>query len=453
VAHKISETRHHWTNRLTFLLATVGFSVGLGNIWRFPYITGESGGGAFVVVYLGCILLIGLPLVMAEMMMGRRGQASPWQTMIRLAGEAGASAKWGWLGAFTMMTAFLITSYYAVIGGWTLDYTARALSGAFVGSDGAHSVTVFESLLADPWRMMAGHAVFLALVGVVVSRGLKGGIEKAVNVVMPLLFGLVVLLALYALWAGDAAAGLDFLFTPDFSKIGFSTVLAAVGQAFFSVGVAMAAMMMYGAYLGPDAEIGSSALVVCLADTGVAVIAGIAIFPLVFAFGLEPSGGPGLVFQTLPAAFGQMTGGWFFAPLFFLALVCAAFTSCIAITEPWVAWIEEHGLMSRQKAVVAIILLLWGIGLLTVFSFSGLKSLTVFGLTIFGFLDFLTNSIMLPVGGLLIALFAGWVMRPLTVAREFNLEPAGLSFRLWRILVRYVAPPVILALIILGVGE
>ncbi|MFC3053252.1 sodium-dependent transporter [Kordiimonas pumila] len=442
-----------WSSKLAFLLATIGFSVGLGNIWRFPYVTGESGGGAFVLVYLLCVLLIGLPLVMAEMAIGRRGQGTPWESVARVAKESGRSGKWGFVGALTMFTAFLITSYYAVIGGWTLDYTFRGLGGEFLELDGPAATALFEGFLADSWRMLIGHSLFLILVGWVVSKGLTGGIEKAVNILMPLLFSLVLFLAIYSLWVGDASKGLGFLFNPDFSKISFATVLSAVGQAFFSVGVAMAAMMMYGAYLDKDEDITSSALVVCLVDTGVALVAGVAIFPLVFAFGLEPSGGAGLVFQTLPAIFAEMTGGWFFAPLFFLALVCAAFTSCIAITEPWVAWFEEHGYLRRKQAIWLIIGLLWLIGVIVVFSMSGSSMFIINGMTFFEFVDYISNSIFLPIGGLLIALFAGWCVKPAHIAEELGKHTDSMIFKSWIFLVKFIIPIILILLIIFGISE
>lgn len=433
-------------------MATIGFSVGLGNIWRFPFVVGENGGGAFVLVYLIAVALIGVPLVIAEIMLGRAGGGSPAQSLANIASKAGASGTWRWLGYFTMATAFIIVSYYSVIGGWTLDYAARGLFGELGGADGAASAAAYASLLDDPVRLIIGQTAFLTLGMIVVARGLHGGIELATNIMMPMLFVILIGVVGYALIYGDAASGLSFMFSPDFSKITPRIVLAAVGQAFFSLGVGMAGMMMYGAYLDRSESIPSSAAIVGFADTLVAILAGIAIFPLVFAFDLPADGGPGLIFVTLPVAFAQMAGGPVVATLFFVLLVCAALTSCIAIIEPWMRWAEERTDLSRWQIAWRYGLLAWLLGLLTVFSLTNPESLTFAGRSVFDWFDYVTNMIMLPLGGLFIALATGWAVTSEFCARELGLSSDGMGFRAWHFALRYVIPAVVFAMMLAGVG-
>ncbi|MFQ5535769.1 MAG: sodium-dependent transporter [Sphingomonadales bacterium] len=453
-----SGAHENWSSRLVFLLATIGFSVGLGNIWRFPYIAGQNGGGAFVLVYLLTVSAIALPLVMAEILIGRRAGLSPARALARIARDEGRGRYWSWLGGMTMLTAFLITSYYAVIGGWTLDYAWLSVTGVLSGLDSAGSTAAFDSLLASPLRLVFWQSIFLTATVWIVARGLSGGIEKAVKFLMPLLFALLVILVAFALVVGDARAGLDFLFYPDFSRLSWGMVLAAVGQAFFSVGVAMAAMMTYGAYLPRHVSIPNSAVMIVAADTGVALLAGIAIFPLVFGYGLEPMDGAGLIFRTLPVAFSEMPGGQVFGTLFFLLLVSAALTSCIAIIEPIVSWAEEHRGIRRSRSAAIAGVVLWATGLFTVISFNiwaGVRPLGFLerfkGASVFNLIDFLTANVMLPAGGLLIAIFAGWMMTRESTADELSLDPAGMSFRIWRGLIRFLVPPAIALVLVFGV--
>lgn len=449
-----------WSSRMAFILAATGSAVGLGNIWKFPYITGENGGGAFVLVYLVCIAAIGVPIMMAETMLGRRGRQSPINTMSSLAAEEGRPQVWTLLGWLGVIAGFLILSYYSVIAGWALSYVFRTASGMFVGAtaDGVNSI--FSSLVSDPEKLLAWHTIFMVGTMVVVARGVKHGIEKAVTYLMPSLLVLLLLMVLYSMSTGYFTDGLSFLFSPDFSKLTWQSVLVAMGHAFFTLSLGMGAIMVYGSYLPKDTSIAKSSMMIAAADTGVALLAGMVIFPIVFANGLEPAAGPGLIFQTLPIAFGQMQGGVIIGTLFFVLLLFAAWSSSISLIEPAVAWLVENKGMNRIYASVWCGLLTWFVGLGTVFSFNlwskATWSLTLFGHTLFenktffDTLDGLTANIMLPMGGLFIAIFAGWLMRVESSKNEFNTSETG--YNIWQILIRVVAPTAVMIVFLQAMG-
>jgi NSS family neurotransmitter:Na+ symporter len=447
-----------WSSRLAFILAATGSAVGLGNIWKFPYIAGENGGGAFVLVYLMCIAVIGIPIMMAEVMLGRRGRQSPINTMRTLAREENASRHWKWLGWAGMLGGFLILSYYSVIAGWALAYVFRVGSGVFTGltPDGVQSI--FNGLVGDPERLLAWHTIFMVMTMFVVARGVSHGLEKAVRLLMPALFMLLLILVGYAWNSGGFHQGLEFLFKPDFHRLTGNGVLIALGHAFFTLSLGMGAIMVYGSYLPNSASIAKTSIAVSIMDTVVAILAGLAIFPIVFANGLEPGVGPGLIFQTLPIAFGHMDYGAFFGMLFFILLVFAAWTSAISLIEPAVAWLVENKRMSRVYASMTAGIVTWGFGLLTVLSFNRwsdiklLASVEVFrDSTIFDLLDYLTANIMLPLGGLLIAIFAAWKM-----SRESSMEELNMGDRffypLWRFLVRYITPIAVIIVFLHAIG-
>ena len=428
-----------WSSRWAFILAATGSAVGLGNIWRFPYVTGENGGGAFVLVYLLCVVVIGLPVMMAEVLIGRRGRQSPINTMGTLAEEEGRNPNWHYLGWMGVLAGFAILSFYSVVAGWTLAYVFRLGGGVFEGVGAEGVGTVFEELVADPERLLAWHTVFMVMSTVVVSRGVKSGLEKAVRVLMPSLFLLLVVMVGYAMGQGAFTEGLAYLFKADFSQLSASGVLNAMGQAFFSLSLGMGAIMIYGSYLPQNASIARTSLTIAAMDTLVAVLAGLAIFPIVFAFGLQPQEGPGLIFKILPVAFAQMPGGEFFGMLFFILLVFAAWTSAISLLEPIVAWlVENHGL-NRVKAAAYAGGLAWLLGLGSLLSLNAWSNYTVLGKTFFGLVEFLTADVMLPLGGVLIGIFAGWQMSRQSTVEELGLGD-GLLYRGWRFLVRYVTP-------------
>jgi NSS family neurotransmitter:Na+ symporter len=447
-----------WSNRVAFVLAATGSAVGLGNIWKFPYITGENGGGAFVLVYLLCIAVIGVPIMMAEVMLGRRGRQSPVNTMRTVAAEEKLSPHWQWLGWGGMLAGFLILSYYSVIAGWALAYVFRTASGVFNGltADGVESI--FANLVDEPERLMAWHTIFMVMTMVVVSRGVRGGLEAATRILIPALCVLLLVLDVYAWNSGAFRQGVEFLLRPDFSRLSANGVLIAMGHAFFTLSLGMGAIMVYGSYLPDNASIARTSIAVTVMDTVVALLAGIAIFPIVFANGLEPASGPGLIFRTLPVAFGHMDGGAFFGMLFFVLLVVAAWTSAISLIEPAVAWlVENHGLTRIYASVVAGVVT-WLFGLLTVFSFniwSDVKLLSWIPIfhehTVFDLLDYLTTNIMLPLGGLLIAVFVAWRMRRDSSVDELAMGEGG-CYRLWRFLVRYITPVAVMIVFMNTVG-
>jgi NSS family neurotransmitter:Na+ symporter len=440
-----------WSGRLAFILAATGSAVGLGNIWKFPYITGENGGGAFVLVYLICIAVIGIPIMMAEILLGRRGRKSPLNSMATLAREAGASSAWKYLGIMGVVAGFLILSYYSVIAGWALAYVERAASGAFTGADAAQISGLFGGLTGDWEKLLGWHTLFIVMTTIVVARGVREGLEKAVSWLMPLLFVILVLLVGYAVAQGDFSRAVDFMFTPDFSKLTGHSVLVAMGHAFFTLSLGMGAIMIYGSYLPAHVSIGQVTLVVAIADTVVALLAGLAIFPIVFSNGLEPGAGPGLIFQTLPLAFGQMPGGVVIGTMFFIMLTFAAWTSAISLIEPAVTWLVENTALERAPAAVTAGAIAWFIGIGTVLSFNAWSEITWLGRTFFDNLDFLTTNILLPLGGLLISIFAAWIMHREHLLDELEM-PDGALFQLWHFLIRFFAPAAVIIIFLNSVG-
>ncbi len=439
-----------WSSRFAYILAATGSAVGLGNIWKFPYITGENGGGAFVLVYLACVIAIGIPIMIAETLMGRRGRQSPINTLTTLSTEANANKNWHYLGWLGVIAGILILSYYSVIAGWACAYVIKAIWGGF-SSDAIVVKQSFEGLMASPGQLVFWHTAFMVATMSIVMRGVKGGLEKAVQILMPALFALLIVLVGYAMTTGEAYfKGLSFLFDPDFSEIDADAVLTAMGHAFFTLGLGMGAIMVYGSYLPNGVSIFKTSLYIAGADTIVALLAGIAIFPLVFANGLEPGAGPGLIFQTLPIAFGNMTGGWLFGVLFFILLVFAALTSAISLVEPIVAWLVENRGFSRVKASTISGISIWMLGICVALSFNIWSGFKVFDKTIFDLLDYLTANLMLPIGGLCIAVFAGWIMQTQHVRDELELPES--IFKAWSFFVKYVAPISVLLVLLHVLG-
>lgn len=455
-----------WSSRMIFVLAATGSAVGLGNIWKFPYITGENGGGAFVLIYLFCIALIGIPIMIAEITLGRRGRKSPINTMTDLASEAGVSKAWSLLGWGGVVVGFMILSYYSVIAGWALSYVFKAAAGLFNQADAETVKNMFGSMVGNAEGLMAWHTIIIVMTMIVVARGVRSGLEKAVTFLMPALFVLLLIMVGYALNSGSFGQGLEFLFHVDFEEFFYEcesvngveqcnltggAALTALGHAFFTLSLGMGAIMVYGSYMPKRDSIASSALMIAVADTTVALLAGMAIFPIVFANGLEPGAGPGLIFQTLPIAFGAMPGGQFFGTLFFVLLVFAAWSSSISIIEPAVAWLVENRGHTRVYAASVVGITVWFLGLGTVFSFniwSG-EEYQLFGKTFFDMLDYLTANIMLPLGGMFIAIFATWVMRKESVASELNMTK---GFDLWYVVTRYVSPVAVLIVFFNAIG-
>ncbi len=433
-----------WSSRRAFLLAAIGSAVGLGNIWRFPYITGVNGGGAFVLVYCLCVAVIGVPLLMAEIAIGRRGGRSPIGSMRKLSDEEGASRFWTSVGWQAVLAPTVGLMYYAVVAGWTLDYAVAALMGAFEGiSDAEGASAVFAKLTGSPGRMMISHAGFILLTVFIVAAGVKNGLERATKYLMPVLLVILLVLVAYTALTADFMGGVRFLFKPDFGKLTPTVVLMAIGQAFFSVNVAVGAFITYGAYVPKQISIPKVAVVIAIADTAVALLVGLVIFPLVLSYGLEPGEGPGLVFVTLPIAFGQMPAGAVFGALFFTLMSIAAVTSAIGMLEPQVAWLVErkgHLRMRRAPAALAVGVFVWICGLPALLSFNRLADFKpIAGRNIFGLFDFFTANLVIPIGGFLIAVFSGWVLSSDSLRDELGLKDS-VWFKSLRFILRYVAP-------------
>ena len=439
----------NWSSRLAFIMAVTGSAVGLGNIWKFPYMAGQNGGGAFVLVYLLFIFLIGMPVMMSEILIGRRGRRNPVATMALLGEEEGGSKHWKWVGALGVITAMLILSYYSVIAGWTLTYIPKALSGQFVGADAASIAKLFDNFVSNPMAVIAAHTIFMFLNFFVIARGVKG-LETAVKFLMPALLFLLFILFYYSLTSGSFAEGVSFMFTPNFAALDWDGVLTAMGLACFTLSIGMGAIMAYGAYLPQETSITSAAVSVVVADTGIAVLSGLVIFPLVFANGLNPGEGPDLVFKTLPLVFGQMQAGTFLATIFFVLLAFAALTSALGLMEPAVAWMVESTKYSRKKSSAIIAGLIWLFGLGTALSDNVLSEFKFFQGTIYENVDFITSNIMLPVSAVLITVFAAWVMSKNSTSEE--LDGHGLVYKMWQLLARYFSPIAILIIFLQAIG-
>jgi NSS family neurotransmitter:Na+ symporter len=455
VAGASADFQHEsWTSRRAFLLAAIGAAVGLGNLWRFPFIAGQNGGAGFVLLYLGFVFLLGLPVMVGEMLIGRRGKQSAVGTMNRLVEQDQHSPFWKSIGWLSVGLPFLGLTYYSVVAAWSLDYLGLAVTGAFGGITGEDAQQNFALQIGKPFRQLLLHGLFIASVVVVVSRGLHGGIERISKIAMPALFAILVGLVVYNLVAADFMAAVKFLFTPDFSSIGTEAVLTALGQALFSLAIGVGVHITFSAYLPEKFSLVQSAGAICIGDTLVALLAGLAIFPIVFQYGLSPGEGPGLIFVTLPIAFGQMPGGLIIGSLFFLLLFIAAYTTGIAMVEPIVSWLEEHRGAHRPTMTVACGFFAWIGGIVSVLSFSLLANvypldfLSLFeGKTFFDIVDFIVANVMLPVNALLIALFVGWALDRGTTADELGTS-GGPWYLYWRFALRFLVPIALIAIML-----
>ena len=447
-----------WSGRFAFLMATVGSAVGLGSIWKFPYMVGANGGSAFLFAYLAALVLLILPLMIGEFVIGRRGGMGAVGSIAKVARESGASGVWSVVGAWGVLTGFLILSFYSVIGGWTVAYIPQALSNAFAGQSPDAIGAQFSRMLADPIGLTFHHAIFMALTAVVVARGVSEGIERAVTVLMPLMFAILIGLVFYAYATADMGRAFEFFFQPDFTKLTPEVVLSAIGLGFFSIGTGIGAMITYAAYAPREINLGEAAIFTITADTFASFLAAFAIFPLVFAYGLNPGEGAGLMFTTLPIAFGQMPGGAFVGAAFFLLLVVSALASAISLLELVVAWATDTLKVSRPSAAYASAFVCWVIGIGTVLSFNhwstwypleGLPTFT--NKSFFDVVDYLTSNIMLPLGGIFLGLFVGWVMSKKAIFEELGIQD-GPAWQLLRFLLGVVCPLAIFVLFVVNLG-
>lgn len=446
----------NWTNRWTFILAATGSAVGLGNIWKFPYIAGENGGGAFVLVYLICIALIGIPVMMAEVLIGRRGRQSPINSMHHVTHEAGLSKHWAGIGWMGVVAGMCIMSFYSVVAGWALKYITVAASGGFTGASADSISAGFSSLLAAPLTLTFWHTLFTLMTACVVALGVNRGLGAVAKYMMPFLFFSLLVLVGYSYLHGDFHQGLVFLFDFNFTALSWSGALKALGHAFFTLSLGMGAIMAYGAYMPSNASVGKTILTVGALDTIIALVAGLAIFPIVFATpAIEPGAGPGLLFVSLPVAFGAMPMGTVFATLFFVLIALAAWSSAVSLIEPGVAWLVESRDMKRPRATFLLAGIAWLVGLSAVLSFNvwqGFKPAFLLYKTPFDFLDFLTSQLLLPLGGLFIAVFVGWFMSRHVVQHELEAEGHPM-FDIWRFVLRYISPTLIAVVMAIGLVD
>mgnify|MGYP003111369824 FL=1 len=441
--------REHWGSRLGFILAAAGSAVGLGNIWKFPYMAGANGGGAFLVIYLGLVFTIGLSVMLAEFVIGRMSEKNAIGAFAKLKGGL-----WPIIGVFGVAAAFIILSFYSVVAGWTISYMIKSVTGALAVEDPTALGDIFGTFIADTTSPLIFHAVFMALTVFVVLAGVGGGIERASKILMPALFALLIVLIVRSVTLPGGMEGVAFLLSPDFSKVTWSTVSDALSQAFFSLSLGMGAMITYGSYLSKKENLPGSAGWVTLLDSAVAVMAGLLILPAVFAFGFDPSAGPGLTFITLPAVFAQMPFGAFFAFLFFLLLAIAALTSAVSILEVVVAYFVDDRGISRKSAAVIIGFVIFLLGIPSSLSMGVMGDVKIIaGKNFFDLMDFISSSLLLPIGGLFISLFVGWVVwgkAQEEIAAHNGVIPIWVGA--WGVIVKFIAPIAIAFILLKGLG-
>lgn len=456
--------RDSFTSKFGVIAAAAGSAIGLGNIWRFPYVAGENGGGAFLFVYIGFIILIGIPVMLSELSIGRAAQQNPFGAFKKLAPKT----YWQVIGFMGVIAAFVILSFYATVAGWTLHYLYSSVLDSFAGQSPQQLEQTFTDFKAGTFMPVLWQVVFMVLTAFIVMAGIKDGIEKYTKVLMPILLVLILVLIVRSLTLPGAMKGLEFLFAPDFSKITGEVILEALGQAFFSLSIGMGTLITYGSYIRKDNNLVNTAVSVSMSDTLIAILAGVAIFPAVFAFNIEPSSGPGLVFITLPNIFEQMPGGYFFSLMFFLLLSVAALTSSISVLEVVVAYFSEELKMTRKKATLLASGAITLTGLLSTMSWGALSEVTLTlgsaaetdvgggstTLTIFDIFDFISANILLPLGGLFIVLFVGWKWKKEHFAKEISNENTFKTpyIGLMMFILKFLAPLAIAIVFLRGVG-
>ena len=430
--------RANFGSKLGVILASAGSAVGLGNIWRFPYETGNHGGAAFILIYLGCIFLLGLPIMIAEFLIGRRSRANTARAYQKLA----PGTHWRWVGRMGVLAGFLILSYYAVVAGWTLEYIFEAATNGFAGKTSGEFISSFQQFSSSPWRPVVWLVAFLLITHFIIVKGVEKGIEKSSKIMMPTLFIIILILVVCSVTLPGAGAGIEFLLKPDFSKVDGNVFLSAMGQAFFSLSLGMGCLITYSSYFGKDTNMQATAWQVTIINTLVAVLAGIMIFPAVFSFGITPSAGAELVFITLPNVFGQLPLSGLWSCIFYILLAMAALTSTISLHEVATAYVLEEFHMTRKKAALIVSLGVFFLGIFSSLSFGVMKGFTVGGLAFFDALDYLTAKIMLPLGGMLTCIFVGTRVDKKVLKAELTNE-GTLKFRLFGAYVffmKYVAP-------------
>ncbi|HNT92613.1 MAG TPA: sodium-dependent transporter [Bacteroidales bacterium] len=443
-------TRGSFGSRMGVIMAAAGSAVGLGNIWRFPYVLGENGGGAFLIIYLVIIFAIGIPVMMSELVIGRRTQRNPVGAFRMLSSRR----PWYLVGMMGIVSAFMILAFYTAVAGWTLEYIYQILIGGIKGKSSAELTVMFDAFRSESLRPALWFSIFLLATAGIVLGGVRKGIEKSTKVLMPLLFILLLLMCVKSLTLPGAGKGIEFLFRPDFSKITGTTVLMALGQAFFSLSIGMGTLITYGSYIPADNKLASTAVQVSMVDLLIAILAGLAIFPAVFAFGISPASGEALTFIVLPGIFQQITGGMIFAFAFFFLLAIAALTSTISVLEVIVAYFSEQLNLNRRTAVIIATASMFILGIAASLSWGVMKDVKLFRLNIFDLFNFTTANILLPLGGLLIVAFLGWFFPGRSVRDELSNEgvlPVR-YFPLYRFIIRFIAPVAIALVFLNGLG-
>lgn len=450
-------TRETWSNSFGFILAAIGSAVGLGNIWKFPYITGQNGGGAFVLVYLFCIALIGLPILISEMTLGRRGRQGAFGMFTSLASPARGGKYWGAFGLLTVITAIFLLSFYSVVGGWAIAYLFKAISGVITSE--AETGQAFGAFIEDPAQALLYHAIFMAACIGVVIGGVSRGIERASRILMPAFALLLLILFGYSLTMPGIGESLRFMFSPDFSKLTAASVLEAMGHSFFTLSLGMGVMIVYGSYLRKQDSIFQSGLIVVLADTAIALVAGVTIFSIVFSAGQEPAAGPGLVFVTLPGLFANLPFSILWAIIFFLLLAFAALTSGISILEVPVSFFVERLQLPRGAATLAVGGLIFLIGIACALSFGALSDITIpipgkeEPMIIFDAVDYFVSNWALTIGGLGVTLLAGWGVDKAELWDELKDDKFGpIGFAIWYGITRFIAPIAVVLVLLSSIG-
>lgn len=442
--------RDSFTSKFGVIAAAAGSAIGLGNIWRFPYVVGENGGAAFLFIYLAFIFAIGIPVMLSEFTIGRGAQLNPYGAFKKLA----PGKPWYLVGLMGVGAAFMILAFYTAVAGWTFEYIYQSIINGFEGKNSNELGVMFDSFRESSFRPILWFVIFMFLTSWIVNSGIKNGIEKYAKILMPLLLVLIIVLCVRSITLPGAGVGLKFLFKPDFSKITADTVLQALGQAFFSLSIGMGTLITYGSYISKKDNLGNIAVSVSLADTFIAILAGIAIFPAVFAFGIAPSAGEGLVYKTLPAIFQQMPGGYIFSLMFFILLGVAALTSTISVLEVIVAYFVEELGMVRKKATIVASLSVSVLGVMSVLSWGALKNITLFGENIFGILNYTSANILLPLGGLLIVGFIGWYYGGAKTKAELSNDGTlkAKYFPVFIFIIRFIAPIAIALVFLNSIG-
>lgn len=447
--HGNSSSSNIWRGRLTFVLAAAGSAVGLGNLWKFPYIAGENGGGAFVLFYLASIILFGIPLLMVEIGLGRSTRKNAYDAFSSLASQSGSGTVWRKVGSLSILTSYLILSFYIVVAGWCLYYFYITATGSFndpsIIYDKDYTGNMFGELLGSPSTLIIFSVLFLGITYAIITSGIDKGIEKAINWLMPSMMVMLLLLIGYSASVGDFYSAVDFLFKPDFSKLTMESVLIAIGHSFFTLSLASATMITYGAYMPAKASIPKTAFAVAGIDTLVALTAGLAIFPLVFKYGLEPGAGPGLMFISLPLIFDDMPFGQIFGSAFFFMLFIAALTSAISLMEPTVAWMQQRFSWSRNKASALTTLSLWVVSLGTVFSLNIWSNPIFFGKTFFDALDYMTANIFMTLVALGTALFFGFAVNRKQIEKMYGSNSSIITPLTF--VIRYIVPAFVIILL------